>query len=143
MTMAVAASTVAGTYTITATGTGGGITHSATVSLTVTTASSGNFTISVSPSSGYLYQGQSGYAVVTTKVSGGFDSAIALSATGVPSGVTYSFTPASIRAPGSGSSDFNLTVARNAPTGTYPITITGTGGGVTHTTILTFEIVAR
>jgi uncharacterized membrane protein len=141
MTMAVASTTTAGTYTITATGTGGGITHTATVSLTVTAVASGNFSISVSPTSGYLYQGTSGYAVVTTKVSGGFDSAIALSATGVPSGVTYSFTPASIAAPGSGSSDFNLTVARNAPTGTYPITITGTGGGVTHTTILTFEIV--
>jgi hypothetical protein len=34
-----------------------------------------------------------------------------------------------------------LTVARNAPIGTYPITITGTGGGITHTTVLTFEIV--
>jgi len=140
MTMAVASTTATGTYTITVTGTGDSITHTATVSLTVSAASTGTFTISVSPSSGYLYQGQSGYAVVTTKVSGGFDSAIALSATGVPSGVTYSFTPASIAAPGSGRSDFNLSVAENAPTGTYPITITGTGGGITHTTVLTFEI---
>lgn len=141
MTMVVASTTTAGVYTITVTGTGGGITHTATVSLTVTAPSKGAFTISVSPSSGYLYQGQSGYAVVTTRVSGGFDSAITLSATGVPAGVTYSFTPSSIAAPGSGSSDFNLSVARNATPGTYPITITGTGGGITHTTTLTFEIV--
>ncbi len=141
MTMTVASTTATGTYTITATGTGGGITHTATVSLTVTAPVSGSFTISVSPTSGYLYQGQSGYAVVTTKVSGGFNSAIALSATGVPSGVTYNFTPSSIAAPGSGTSDFNLTVSRTAPVGTYPITITGTGGGVTHTTVLTFQIV--
>jgi len=143
MTMAVGSTTATGTYTITVTGTGGGTTHTATVSLTVTALSTGNFTISVSPTSGYLYQGQSGYAVVTTTVSGGFNSAIALSATGVPSGVTYSFSPASIGAPGSGSSDFNLTVARNATPGTYPITITGTGGGVTHTTTLTFQIRRR
>jgi subtilase family serine protease len=143
MTMAVASTTSTGTYTITVTGTGGGNTHTATVSLTVTAAATGNFTISVSPSSGYLYQGQSGYAVVSTTVSGGFDSAISLSATGVPSGVTYSFTPASIAAPGSGSADFNLTVSRSAPTGTYPITITGTGGGVTHTTTLMFTIYRR
>jgi len=140
MTMAVASTTATGTYPITVTGTGGATTHTATVSLTVTAPSTGNFTISVSPSSGYLDQGQSGYAVVTTKVSGGFDSAITFGATGVPSGVTYSFTPASISAPGSGSTDFNLTVSKTAPTGTYPITITGTGGGVTHTTTLTFQI---
>jgi subtilase family serine protease len=143
MTMAVASTTATGTYTITVTGSGGGTTHTATVSLTVTAPTTGSFTISVSPSSGYLYQGQSGYAVVTTKVSGGFDSAIGLSATGQPTGVTVSFSPASIAAPGSGSSDMLLTVARTAPTGTYPITITGTGGGITHTTTLTFEIVLR
>jgi hypothetical protein len=136
----VASTTATGTYTITVTGTGGGITHTAKVSLTVTAPVSGNFTISVSPASGYLLRGQSGYAVVTTTVSGGFNSAIALSATGVPSGVTYSFSPASIAAPGSGTSDFNLTVSRTAPTGTYPITITGTGGGLTHTTVLTLTI---
>jgi len=140
MTMAVASSTAVGTYTITVTGTGGGITHTATVSLTVTAPSSGAFTISVSPTSGSLRRGQSGYAVVTTKVSGGFNSAIALSATGLPSGVTYSFSPASIAAPGSGTSHFNLTVSNTAATGTYPITITGTGGGLTHTTTLTFTV---
>jgi subtilase family serine protease len=143
MSIVVGSSVTAGTYAITVTGTGGGVTATTTVSLTVTSTSSGTFTISVSPSSGYLYQGQSGYAVVTTSVSGGFDSAISFSASGVPSGVTYSFSPSSIAAPGSGSTDFILTVARNAPTGTYPITITGTGGGVTKTTTLTFEVVSR
>ncbi|HEY6447814.1 MAG TPA: protease pro-enzyme activation domain-containing protein [Acidobacteriaceae bacterium] len=140
MTMAVASTVAAGTYTITVKGTSGTTTESTTVALTVTTAGSGSFTISVSPSSGYLYQGQSGYAVVTTKVSGGFDAAIALSATGVPSGVTYSFSPSSIAAPGSGTSDFNLTVSRSARIGTYKITIKGTGGGTSHTTTLTFSI---
>ena len=143
LTLAVASTTVAGTYTITVTGTGGGITHTATVSLTVTAATAGAFAISVSPTSGYLEQGQSGYAVVTTTVSGGFDAAVALSATGIPTGVTGSFSPTSIGAPGSGSSDFTLTGARNAPTGTYPITITGTSGGVSHSTTLTFEVVRR
>ncbi|MGA2167886.1 MAG: protease pro-enzyme activation domain-containing protein [Terracidiphilus sp.] len=141
LTLAVASTTATGTYTITVTGTGGGITHTATVSLTVTAATAGAFTISVSPTSGYLYQGQSGYAVVTTAVSGGFDSAIALSATGIPSGVTGSFSPTSIT--GAGTSDFTLTVARNAPAGTYPITITGTSGGTSHSTVLTFEVVRR
>jgi len=58
----------------------------------------------------------------------------------LPSGVTASFSPASLAAPGSGSTDFNLTVARNAPTGTYTLTITGTGGGVTQHTTLTLQV---
>ena len=119
LTLAVASTTVAGTYTITVTGTGGGITHTATVSLTVTVPTTGAFAIAVSPTSGYLYQGQSGYAVVSTMLSGGFDAAISLSATRVPSGVTVSFSPSSIAAPGSGSSDMNLTVAGNAPSSFY------------------------
>jgi kumamolisin len=140
LSIVVASTTAAGTYTITVSGTGGGTTHTATVALTVTTAASGTFTISVSPSSGYLDQGQSGYAVVTTAVSGGFDSTITFSASGQPSGVTVSFSPASIAAPGSGTTDMNITVSRSAKTGTYPITVTGTGGGVTKTTTLSLQV---
>ena len=140
MSITVASSVATGNYTITVSGVSGGTTETTTVSLTVTAPVAANFTISVSPTSGSLDQGQSGYAVVTTTVVGGFSSAIALSATGVPSGVTASFSPASIAAPGSGTSDFNLTVARTAKTGTYPITISGKGGGITHTTTLSFTI---
>jgi kumamolisin len=141
LTLALASTTAAGTYAITVTGTGGGITQTATVSLTVTTATTaGGFTLSISPTSGYLDRGQSGYAAVTTATSGGFNSAIALSATGVPSGVTGTYSPASIAAPGSGTSDFTLTVSRKAKTGTYPITITGSGGGTTNSATLSFQV---
>ena len=138
--VAVASTTATGTYTITVKGTGGSVTQTTTVSLTVTAPTAGAFTISVSPTSGSLARGQSGYAVVTTSVSGGFSSAVALSPTGLPSGVTGSFSPSSIAAPGSGTSDFTLTVSRSAPLGTYPITITGSGGGITHSTTLTFTV---
>jgi subtilase family serine protease len=138
MTMAVASTVAAGTYAITVTGTSGSTKETTTVSLTVTTAGSGSFTLSVSPSSGYLDQGQSGYAVVTVTASGGFDSAVTFSASGVPSGVTDSFSPSSVT--GSGTTDFNLSVSRSATRGTYTITITGTGGGKTATTTLTLQI---
>ncbi len=140
MTIAVASTVATGTYTITVTGTpASGTTETTTVSLTVTAPVKGSFTLSVSPSSGYLDQGQSGYAVVTATASGGFSSSITLSASGIPSGVTGSFSPNPITG-GSGTSDFTLTVSRSAATGTYPITITGTGGGVTATTTLTFTV---
>jgi kumamolisin len=138
LTLTVASTAATGTSTITVTGTGGGITHTATVTLTVTAATTGTYTISVSPTSGYLDQGQSGYAVVTIRGSGGFDSAVALSAIGIPSGVTGSFSPTSIT--GSGTSDFTLSVSRTAPTGTFPITITGTSGSASHSTTLTFQV---
>lgn len=138
--IAVGSTVATGTYALTVTATGGGITNTTSVSLTVTGTGTGSFTISVSPTSGYLYRGQSGYAVVSTAISGGFNSAVALSATGVPNRVTWSFTPSSIAAPGSGSANFNLSVSRYATRGTYSITITGTGGGQSHSTVLTFQI---
>jgi subtilase family serine protease len=143
MTMAVASTTAVGTYTITVSGTGGGTTHAATVSLTITAPVAGGFAISVSPTSGSLRQGRSGDVVVTTTITGSFSSAVALTASGQPTGVTVSFSPASIAAPGSGTSEMLLAVSRTASTGKYPITITGTGGGVTHTTTFTLQVTSR
>jgi kumamolisin len=139
-TFTVSSGVTPGTYPITISGTSGSSVKTTTVNLTVTAPVQANFTISVSPSSGYLSRGTSGYATVTTAISGGFNSAISLSATGVPAGVTASFSPNPIAAPGSGTSHFNLTVARTAKTGTYSITITGTGGGQSHSTTLTFQV---
>jgi subtilase family serine protease len=139
MTMTVAASTVPGTYTITVTGTSGSTRETTTVSLTVT-GTTPNFTISASPTSITVDPGNSGHSTITTTISGGFNSAIALSATGQPSRVTISFSPSSIPAPGAGSSTMTVTVNRRARAGTYPITVKGTGGGVTHTTTVTLTI---
>ena len=49
-----------------------------------------DFTISGSPTSMSLVQGTSGNSTITTSVSGGFNSAISLSASGLPSGATAS-----------------------------------------------------
>ena len=139
LTFTAASTATAGSYTITVTGTpASGTAKTTTLTLTVTAAVTGSFTISVSPTSGYLARGQSGYAVVTTSASGGFGSVITFSATGIPSGVTGSFSPTTVT--GSGTTDFTLTVSRTAPIGTYPITITGKGGGVTESTTLTFSV---
>ena len=57
------------------------------------TRSSPNFAISGSPGSVSVVVGNNGQSTVTTAVSGGFDSPIALSASGQPTGVTVSFNP--------------------------------------------------
>jgi hypothetical protein len=129
----------AGTYTVTITGTGGGKTHTTTVSFTVTTTSSPDFSLSVSPSSVSTASGSASTATVSTTVSGGFNSAVALSISGVPSGATAAFSPTSIAAPGSGSSTLTLTTG-TAAAGTYNLTVTGSGGGKTHTAAVTWTI---
>ena len=139
MTMTVGSSTAVGTYSIKVTGTSGSTTATTTVSLTVT-GTNPNFTISVSPTSLSVARGSSGSSTITTAISGGFNSAIGLSASGEGSRVTVSFSPSSIAAPGSGASTMTVTVNRRASTGTRTITITGTGGGVTHTTTVTLTV---
>jgi len=139
MTMTVGSATTVGTYTITVTGNSSGTTATTTVSLTVT-GTGGNFTISASPTSISVARGSSGRYTITTAVSGGFNSAIGLSASGQGSRVTVSFSPSSIAAPGSGTSTMTVTVNRRATTGNRTITITGTGGGVTQTTTVNLTV---
>jgi subtilase family serine protease len=105
-------------------------------------SSSPSFTISASHSSVSLAQGRSGRLTITTTISGGFDSSIALSASGQPTGVTATFNPTSIAAPGSGTSTMTLAVALATKPGKYTITVTGTGGGVTETTNVTLTVTA-
>jgi uncharacterized membrane protein len=72
----------------------------------------------------------------------GFADNVALSLTGLPSGVgTASFSPQVIA--GAGSSQLTVTTSPTAPGGTYPLTIAGTGGGVTHTVAATLVVSAR
>jgi len=101
-----------------------------------------DFAMSETPTSLTLPQGTAGTSTITTSVTGGFNSAISLSAGGLPGGATASFTPSSIAAPGSGSSTMTVTTGTATPTGSYTLTITGTGGGQTHTTSLTLTVTA-
>ncbi|MGD0759366.1 MAG: S53 family serine peptidase [Candidatus Sulfotelmatobacter sp.] len=101
-----------------------------------------NFSISASPSSVSVVQGSNGSSTITTTVSGGFDAAIALTASGQPTGVTVTFNPTSIAAPGSGSSAMSMAVASTTATGTYTITVAGTGGGITQKTTVALTVTA-
>jgi hypothetical protein len=111
-----------------------------TAAIQDSTTATPDFTISASPSSVSIAQSGNGSSTITTAVSGGFNNSISLSATGQPSGVTVSFSPNPIAAPGSGSSTMSITVGSTVATGTYPITITGTGGTTTHTTTVNLTV---
>jgi kumamolisin len=139
MTMTVASSTVPGTYPITVTGVSGSITETTTVSVTVT-GTNPNFAISASPTTISVDRGSSGNSTITTTISGGFNSAITLSASGQGSSQTVTFSLNPIPAPGSGSSTMTVKVGRNATLGDHTITITGKGAGVTHTTTVILDV---
>jgi hypothetical protein len=140
LTITVGATTATGTYTVTVTGNGGGLTETATVSLTVSSGATPSFTVSAAPTTLTIDQGANGTSTITTAVSGGFDAAIALSASGLPTGATAGFNPASIAAPGSGSSTLTITVASSTVVGTYTVTVTGSGGGLTQTATISLTV---
>ena len=105
------------------------------------TGSTPTFTLAASPTSLSVAQGASGTATMTTTVAGGFNSAVALSAAGAPSGATVSFSPTSIAAPGSGTATMTI-AAGTAAAGSYTITVTGAGGGVTKTATVSLTVTA-
>ncbi len=140
MTISVGGSTPTGTYPITVTGIGGGVQKTTIVTLTVTSNGGKNFTISADPPSVTVAQGQHGTTTISTTVSGGFNSAITLSASGMPTGTVVSFNPQTIPAPGSGSSVMTITVLKFGRTGTFPITVTGNGGGIQQHTTVTLTV---
>jgi kumamolisin len=139
-TFTVASNTAPGTYSITITGTGGGQTQTTTVSLTVAATAQPAFTLSAGPGSIAIRRNSSGSINITTAVSGGFSAAIKLTASGQGGAQTITFSPATITAPGSGTSSMSITIGRNAPQSTRTITITATGGGITHTTTVTLLV---
>jgi RHS repeat-associated protein len=132
-----ASSTIApGTYPpIIVSAIGGGITQSITVPVTVE-----GVTLTTLPTSLTILPGSNNTFTISTTSAYGFNSAVSLTLSGQPTGVTASFSPTFIGAPGSGSSTMTLTVASTTLPGTYPITVTATGGGITATTIVSLTV---
>ncbi|MGA8528061.1 MAG: S53 family peptidase, partial [Candidatus Sulfotelmatobacter sp.] len=74
-------------------------------------------------------------------VSGGFNAAVTFSITGLPGGVSDTFTPAKLSAPGSGSSVLKLAATSAARAGTYSATVSATSGAVKQQMPLSVTIV--
>ena len=139
MTIAVASSAAVGTYHLRVAGTSGSITEIVTVTLAVTKAPP-QYTITASPTSISVARGSSGTSTITTAISGGFDSAISLSATGYPIGVTLTFSPKTIAAPGAGKSTIKVTVDKKVALGSHTITINATGAGLPKVIQVTLDV---
>ncbi|MGO9640153.1 MAG: beta strand repeat-containing protein [Candidatus Acidiferrales bacterium] len=97
-----------------------------------------DFSISASPSSQTVIQGNGTSYTASVGGSNGFSGAVALSVSGLPTGATGTFNPASVS--GSGPSTLSVTTAISTPTGTYTLTITGTSGSLVHSVTATLVV---
>jgi subtilase family serine protease len=142
LTLTASSTATTGTATVTITGTSGSLTAKTTVALTVNSAASPNFSVSASPASVTVTQGASGTSTITVTSTGGFDSATTLSASGLPSGVTATFStnPVTPPANSSATSTLTLTASSTATVGAATVTITGTSGSTTHSTTIALTV---
>ena len=128
------ATTPTGSFPLEIRGTSGPLARTANITLVV----NGDFTISATPASRTINRGGSTTYTVTVAAGPGFSGPVNLTVTGVPARATASFNPASI--PNSGSSVLTVSTARNTQKGTRTLTITGSGGGRTHSVNVTLVV---
>src|SRR5271166_2312150 len=100
-----------------------------------------DFALATTPASIRIARNEKSSAIITTAIIRGFKSSIDLSATGVPTGTTISFSRNSISSPGAGSSALTFSVGKTTPLGTYPIKVAASAGGSQHTATLTLTVV--
>ncbi len=136
----------AGNYSITVTGTCttgpcvSSLAHSSTVTLAV--GSSPNFSLGLTSLRDFVLQGNSSTPAINVAVQNGFNSAVNFSPVdGLPSGAIGAVSPSSVT--GAGSATLAISVGAGTAVGTYPVTITGTSGSLTHTAVYTLVVTSQ
>jgi hypothetical protein len=138
LTVATTSSTPAGNYIVTVTGTdsvNSSLTHTTTFTVTVTTA---DFGMSASPSSFSIPQGGTGTSTIGVSSIGGFASSVGVAVTACPLSLTCSLSRSSV--PPGQSSVLTVKASANAPFATYPVTVTGTSGSLTHSVTVSVTV---
>jgi pseudomonalisin len=138
LTFTASLSVKAGTYPVTITAASGRVSKTAAVGLVVTIPAT--FTLATSTSSATILVGKSATVTATTSITSTFKSAVNLTVSGQPSGLTANFSPTSIKSPGSGSGTLTISAAPTMTPGTYTLTVTASGGGVVHTAPVTVNV---
>ena len=136
LTIGTLTSTAPGSYTLTITASGGTLVHTARVTLVVSVPS--NFAISVAPTSATVNRGSSTTYTATITGQGGFAGTVNFSVSGLPRRTSASFSSSSLV--GSGTSVLSVSANRKALTGSYPLTITATSGGLVDSVNVTLTI---
>ncbi len=135
LTFTAATTTPLGIANVTITCTGGTVTRTATLALTVVDAA--GFSLGASPTGVTVAQGASATTTLSISRTGGFTGAVAFTANGLPAGVTATFAPQS--ATGT-SSVLTLSASSTATAGTTSITVTGTSGTLARSVIVALAV---
>lgn len=121
-------------------GVGSGGTGPSSDEASATPSPTSGFSLGASPSSESIVAGTAGNVTVTVTGASGFSGVVGFSVTGMPAGVTASFAPPTVT--GSGSSMLTLSVGSAVPSGSYPLTITGTSGALLKSAPFTLNVPA-
>jgi subtilase family serine protease len=124
LTLTASASAAVGAYSLTVKAVGDGLTVTKTITLQVQQAPA--VKIAVASSSISVSRIATNNVTVTATAVGGLNAQVALSVSGLPAGVTASFTKSTISAPGSGSVTLTFTAGSAAKTGSYQVTVAAT-----------------
>ncbi len=132
------ASTLApGLWNLNVSGTAGSVTSTQSLAISLP-----GLAMSLTPQSTSLARGNTLQIKLATTAAGGFNSALSLAVSGLPTGVTAVFAPTRIDAPGSGASELTLTASRSAALGSARITVTVTGTGFSGSAVVPLSLVA-
>ena len=99
-----------------------------------------DFSISATPGSTTVTTGNKATYSVSVSSVGGFFGSVSFAASGLPSGASFGFSPASVT--GSGGSSLTISTSSTTPVGTYTITISGSSGSLNHTTTVSLTVQA-
>lgn len=135
LTLTAAGSAAQKTTQFTINGVSGSVT--ATLPFTVTVTPPPDFAISLNPASLHIVQGGKGSSAIAIAPINGFAGTIALSASGLPSGVTASFTAVNPQL-----ALALITVNGTAAAGVSQVNLTATSGALTHTVALSLTVLA-
>ncbi len=98
-----------------------------------------DYTLS-SPASQSVWQGQNANVPVTVTVNSGYSTPIALTATGMPTGMSATVSPSTVSA--SSAATLSVTATPGLATGSYSITVSGTSGSEVASTVVSVSVVA-
>ena len=97
-----------------------------------------DFMLGASPHRQTVTQGGTATYTVTVSTVNGFNGTVTLSATGLPSGATATFTPTSIA--GSGNSTLRITTSGSTPVGETEVFVQGTSGSLSHSSHIELNV---
>src|SRR5262249_4730466 len=88
-----------------------------------------DYSLAVNPGSQQVSQGGNTSFTATVTPQTGFSGTVSLGLSGLPSGITASFSAPALT---SGDSTLNVSIGNSVAPGTYPFTITSTSGSLSH-----------